>query len=87
MEQLEVVSLILFRGFDVDDRAPLMLEAGRTKGLPKAVSSLQDCDLSSYPAPPPTIRYSPRLPSRSSFVYGIQVNQAADDGGGNKVVA
>lgn len=53
MEQLEVVSLILFRGFDVDDRAPLMLEAGRTKGLPKAVSSLQDCDLSSYPAPPP----------------------------------
>lgn len=34
---MEVVSLILFGGFDVGGRAPLTLEAGRTKGLPKAV--------------------------------------------------
>lgn len=45
MEQLEVVSLILFGGFN-GGRAPLTLEAGRTKGLPKAVSCLPGCGLS-----------------------------------------
>lgn len=73
MEQLEVVSLILFRGFDADDRALLCWKLAGPRVCPRLFPLSKTVASVRTPARPP--HCTVLGPATSSFVYGIQVNQ------------